>query len=91
MSKHRTVFRQLVQAAPTLIFEHFHFLLEHRQLQEDFFDIIRKQPFEQRRKWFYENLPRPAANPNRDTPVLQVTDRKKEETEEEERNFRNAA
>ncbi|WAR08062.1 HACE1-like protein [Mya arenaria] len=41
---------------PTVIFDHFHFLLDIPQLFSHFIPIIRKQPFEARRQWFYENL-----------------------------------
>ena len=41
---------------PQLIFAHFHFLLETEDLLLRFMHIVHAQPFESRKKWFYENL-----------------------------------
>lgn len=41
---------------PLLIFAHFHFLLEHMELLTRFMHVVHAQPFQDRKKWFYENL-----------------------------------
>ena len=41
---------------PQLIFAHFHFLLEHMELLTRFMHVVHAQPFQDRKKWFYENL-----------------------------------
>lgn len=46
----------LVERKPTMIFDHFHFLLDVPEMMTVFLPIIRKQPFESRRNWFYEKL-----------------------------------
>ncbi|XP_052811362.1 E3 ubiquitin-protein ligase HACE1-like isoform X2 [Mya arenaria] len=56
VNKNGHVLTSLVQRDPTVIFDHFHFLLDIPQLFSHFIPIIRKQPFEARRQWFYENL-----------------------------------
>eukprot|EP00118_Oscarella_pearsei_P013757 m.113286 g.113286 ORF g.113286 m.113286 type:complete len:1025 (+) comp37458_c1_seq4:1355-4429(+) len=54
--RHEKVLKILLARNPKLIFAHFHFLLELPELLPDFIHIVRSQPFEERRKWFYENL-----------------------------------
>ncbi|XP_045196907.2 E3 ubiquitin-protein ligase HACE1-like isoform X2 [Mercenaria mercenaria] len=46
----------LVERKPTMIFDHFHFLLDVPEMMTVFLPIVRKQPFESRRNWFYEKL-----------------------------------
>ncbi|XP_060597968.1 E3 ubiquitin-protein ligase HACE1-like [Ruditapes philippinarum] len=46
----------LVERKPTVIFDHFHFLLDVPEMMTVFLPIVRKQPFESRRNWFYEKL-----------------------------------
>ena len=41
---------------PRLIFTHFHFLLDDPELLTCFMHIVHAQPFDDRKKWFYENL-----------------------------------
>lgn len=53
---HNKVLKSLVARNPKVIFDHFHFLLECPELMSQFLHIIKSQPFEARRKWFYENL-----------------------------------
>uniref|UniRef100_K1P6J8 E3 ubiquitin-protein ligase HACE1 n=1 Tax=Magallana gigas TaxID=29159 RepID=K1P6J8_MAGGI len=48
--------------SPEVIFDHFHFLLECPELMSQFLHIIRAQPFESRRRWFYDNLDREGSN-----------------------------
>ncbi|KAL5009519.1 hypothetical protein ScPMuIL_011824 [Solemya velum] len=54
--RHNQVLKSLVGRNPQVIFEHFHFLLECPELMSQFLHIIKSQPFEARRQWFYENL-----------------------------------
>ncbi|KAL3881107.1 hypothetical protein ACJMK2_027568 [Sinanodonta woodiana] len=54
--RHNQVLRSLVARNPKVIFDHFHFLLECPELMSQFLHIIKAQPFEARREWFYENL-----------------------------------
>ncbi|OWF50952.1 E3 ubiquitin-protein ligase HACE1-like [Mizuhopecten yessoensis] len=54
--RHNHVLKALVSRNPKVIFDHFHFLLECPELMSQFLYIIKAQPFETRRRWFYENL-----------------------------------
>ncbi|XP_013408033.1 E3 ubiquitin-protein ligase HACE1 isoform X2 [Lingula anatina] len=54
--RHDQVLKFLVARNPTVIFDHFHFLLECPELMSRFMHIIKSQPFEARREWFYSNL-----------------------------------
>ncbi|XP_033741126.1 E3 ubiquitin-protein ligase HACE1-like [Pecten maximus] len=54
--RHNHVLKALVIRNPKVIFDHFHFLLECPELMSQFLYIIKSQPFETRRRWFYENL-----------------------------------
>lgn len=39
-----------------ILFDHFHFLFNHHSVMNLFMDLVRTQPFELRKEWFYENL-----------------------------------
>lgn len=54
--KHNKVLKALVQRNPTVIFDHFHFLLECPELMSQFLHVIRLQSFERRREWLYQNI-----------------------------------
>ncbi|XP_076078758.1 E3 ubiquitin-protein ligase HACE1-like [Mytilus galloprovincialis] len=54
--KHNKVLKALVQRNTTVIFDHFHFLLECPELMSQFIHIIKLQPFVKRREWFYQNI-----------------------------------
>ncbi|CAH1799724.1 unnamed protein product [Owenia fusiformis] len=54
--RHDTVLKFLVARNPTVIFDHFHFLLDCPELMSRFMHIIKSQPFDARKDWFYENL-----------------------------------
>ncbi|XP_019853444.1 PREDICTED: E3 ubiquitin-protein ligase HACE1-like [Amphimedon queenslandica] len=56
VSKYESVLKVLLARCPKMIFVHFHFLLENNQLLQRFIHIVHAQPFEDRKKWFYENL-----------------------------------
>ncbi|XP_065916670.1 E3 ubiquitin-protein ligase HACE1-like isoform X2 [Dysidea avara] len=56
IDKYEKVLRVLLARNPLLIFEHFHFLLEYPSLLKRFMHIVREQPFDLRKKWFYDNL-----------------------------------
>ncbi|XP_052242685.1 E3 ubiquitin-protein ligase HACE1-like isoform X2 [Dreissena polymorpha] len=53
---HMAVIQALILRNPTLIFEHLHFVLDSPELLTSFLSVIHKQPFELRRKWFYEHI-----------------------------------
>ena len=48
--------QSLLPRNPQLIFAHFHFLLDDPDLLTCFMHIVHAQPFDDRKKWFYENL-----------------------------------
>uniref|UniRef100_A0A8C9RD69 E3 ubiquitin-protein ligase HACE1 n=1 Tax=Scleropages formosus TaxID=113540 RepID=A0A8C9RD69_SCLFO len=54
--KHDEVLKCFVTRNPTIIFNHFHFLLECPELMSRFMHIIKAQPFKDRCEWFYEHL-----------------------------------
>ncbi|XP_048883107.1 E3 ubiquitin-protein ligase HACE1 isoform X2 [Brienomyrus brachyistius] len=54
--KHDEVLKCFVTRNPTIIFDHFHFLLECPELMSRFMHIIKAQPFKDRCEWFYEHL-----------------------------------
>ncbi|KAM4041413.1 E3 ubiquitin-protein ligase HACE1 isoform 4-T4 [Anomaloglossus baeobatrachus] len=54
--KHDEVLKCFVTRNPTIIFNHFHFLLECPELMSRFMHIIKAQPFKERCEWFYEHL-----------------------------------
>ncbi|TSK34897.1 E3 ubiquitin-protein ligase HACE1 [Bagarius yarrelli] len=54
--KHDEVLKCFVTRNPTIIFNHFHFLLECPELMSRFMHIIKGQPFKDRCEWFYEHL-----------------------------------
>lgn len=56
LGDHKDVLMALIERDPTVIFDHFHFLLDLPDLLAVFLPLIRKQPFEVRRQWFYERL-----------------------------------
>eukprot|EP00731_Ephydatia_muelleri_P036853 Em0338g4a len=56
INKYEAVLKVLLARNPQLIFAHFHFLLEDTELLTHFMHIVHTQPFEDRKKWFYENL-----------------------------------
>ncbi|XP_065184808.1 E3 ubiquitin-protein ligase HACE1-like [Sycon ciliatum] len=56
VKEHMAAVKVLVLRKPELIFAHFAFLLESPELLREFTHIIHAQKFEERRKWFYENL-----------------------------------
>eukprot|EP00731_Ephydatia_muelleri_P024575 Em0016g846a len=56
INKYESVLKVLLARNPQLIFAHFHFLLEDTELLTRFMHIVHTQPFEDRKKWFYENL-----------------------------------
>lgn len=60
--QHNKELKLLVARSPEVIFDHFHFLLECPELMSQFLHIIRAQPFESRRRWFYDNLDREGSN-----------------------------
>lgn len=64
VSRHEAVLQFLVEHNPGNIFNHFHFLLDCPELMSRFLHIIRAQPFEARRAWFYENLRQPMTPEN---------------------------
>ncbi|XP_078001440.1 E3 ubiquitin-protein ligase HACE1-like [Glandiceps talaboti] len=54
--RHDAVLKFLVTRNPTIIFDYFDFLLECPELMSRFMHIIKSQPFQLRREWFYDNL-----------------------------------
>ncbi|XP_078322034.1 E3 ubiquitin-protein ligase HACE1-like isoform X2 [Crassostrea virginica] len=60
--QHNKELKLLVARSPEVIFDHFHFLLECPELMSQFLHIIRAQPFESRRRWFYDNLDTEGSN-----------------------------
>lgn len=64
VSRHEAVLQLLIEHNPGNIFNHFHFLLDCPELMSRFLHIIRAQPFEARRAWFYENLRQPMTPEN---------------------------
>ncbi|XP_052473529.1 E3 ubiquitin-protein ligase HACE1 isoform X1 [Carassius gibelio] len=54
--KHDEALKCFVTRNPTIIFNHFHFLLECPELMSRFMHIIKGQPFKDRCEWFYEHL-----------------------------------
>ncbi|XP_065829938.1 E3 ubiquitin-protein ligase HACE1-like isoform X2 [Oscarella lobularis] len=66
--RHEKVLKILLARNPKLIFAHFHFLLELPDLLRRFIHIVRSQPFEERRAWFYENLYRQQTNATEEEP-----------------------
>ncbi|XP_040284740.1 E3 ubiquitin-protein ligase HACE1 isoform X2 [Bufo bufo] len=54
--KHDEVLKCFVTRNPTIIFDHFHFLLECPELMSRFMHIIKAQSFKERCQWFYEHL-----------------------------------
>ncbi|XP_075453648.1 E3 ubiquitin-protein ligase HACE1 isoform X3 [Ascaphus truei] len=54
--KHDEVLKCFVDRNPTIIFDHFHFLLECPELMSRFMHIIKAQSFKERCEWFYEHL-----------------------------------
>ncbi|XP_056422177.1 E3 ubiquitin-protein ligase HACE1 isoform X2 [Hyla sarda] len=54
--KHDDVLKCFVTRNPTIIFDHFHFLLECPELMSRFMHIIKAQSFKERCEWFYEHL-----------------------------------
>jgi E3 ubiquitin-protein ligase HACE1 len=54
--RHDTVLKHLVRTNPEVIFKHFHFLLDCPELMSRFLHIVKAQPFDRRKKWFYQNL-----------------------------------
>ncbi|XP_065184331.1 E3 ubiquitin-protein ligase HACE1-like [Sycon ciliatum] len=64
LEEHEIVMQVLLLRNPKLVFAHFDFLLESPDLLKNFIHIIHAQKFEDRRKWFYENLYRTQAPAN---------------------------
>lgn len=54
--RHEKVIEFLIEQNPKEIFNHFRFLLDCPELMLKFLHVIRVQPFDERRLWFYENL-----------------------------------
>lgn len=46
----------LVNRKPRIIFEHFSFMLSSKLLIDQFLDVVRSEPYEIRKDWFYDNL-----------------------------------
>lgn len=56
LHKYLLLSRFLVHRNPCIIFEHFSFLLSSRDLINQFLGVVRSQPFDIRKQWFYDNL-----------------------------------
>eukprot|EP00002_Diphylleia_rotans_P000579 TRINITY_DN102_c0_g1_i1.p1 TRINITY_DN102_c0_g1~~TRINITY_DN102_c0_g1_i1.p1 ORF type:complete len:1096 (+),score=215.02 TRINITY_DN102_c0_g1_i1:29-3289(+) len=56
VQKHIDVLRKIIRHQPKILFDHFHFLFNHHSVMNLFMDLVRTQPFELRKEWFYENL-----------------------------------
>jgi hypothetical protein len=56
VDRHIVTLRAMIAADAQLIFRHFHFLLEVSSLYHRFEDVIRAQPFPDRREWLYRYL-----------------------------------
>ncbi|XP_028411052.1 E3 ubiquitin-protein ligase HACE1-like [Dendronephthya gigantea] len=56
VNRHEDVLQALVARNPKILFSHFHFLLDSPVLMQKFVHVVLAQPFEERQKWFYENL-----------------------------------
>ena len=56
LSTYLFLYRFLVHRNPCIIFEHFSFLLSSRDLINQFLGVVRSQPFDTRKQWFYDNL-----------------------------------
>lgn len=61
VSDNQSVLKWFVNRNPTVIFDHFYFLFDIPQLMSHFIHIVRSQPFEMRREWFYDNLAQQAS------------------------------
>ena len=55
-TRHAPVIRQLIAREPQIIFSRFSFVLSHLCLHRLFGELVRAQPFEDRQKWFHEQI-----------------------------------
>ncbi|KAL4232649.1 E3 ubiquitin-protein ligase [Mactra antiquata] len=53
-SSNESTLEAFIERNPSVIFDHLRFLLDIPELNALFLPVIRKQPFEARRRWFYE-------------------------------------